>query len=123
MFESQAFNEARTSLVDAGRALQPVPLLSRLRFRAGVMLTMLAFLAMTSVSILQIREMMREIMNGAVDKGRAVVAAVAPLVLAAISHGDLETLKPYFRLIEETKGISYLQLVDGRGRVLVENEP
>ena len=122
MPEAKSFNEARTTLVDARGALQPVPLFSRLRFKAGVMLSMLALLAMTSVSILQIREMMREIRNDAVDKGCAVVAAVAPLVLAAIRHGQPEALLPYFRTLEETKDISYIQLVDGRGRVLVGNE-
>jgi len=60
-----------------------------------------------------------------VDKGRAVGASVSltPEFSVAVKSHSFEKLKSYFQVIEKTRDISYLQIVDGRGHILAESDP
>lgn len=106
----------------SGHSPVSLPFFHRLQFKHGAVLSMLMLLAMTVSTMLQVREALREIERGAMEKGRAVTQAVAPLVIAALRHENAAALKPYFQTIEAEKDIDYVQVVDGNGKVLIGSD-
>ena len=102
-----------------GRARR-IPIFSRLGVKHGIIIVTLVLLAMTAITTQQLSETISEIKRSAVDKGRAVGSAVAPLVSASWEHRD--ALAGYFKRIASAKNhIDYVQLVDYEGRVSVSN--
>ncbi|MFH0938076.1 MAG: diguanylate cyclase [Planctomycetota bacterium] len=108
---------------DATRSMLPIPFFSRQRFKHGVALVLLILLAMTVVTSLQIREALRGIERSAVNRGRTVAAAVAPLVVPMFDQGKTEDLKRYFFRVEDERDIDYIQVIDANGRVIIGNPP
>ena len=102
--------------------LRRIPFFSRLGVKHGIVLTALVLMAMTIITAQQLRETLYEIERSAVDKGRTVAAAVAPLVLPALKRDDAIALRRYFSEITSVKDINYVQVADANGKVLVCNE-
>src|SRR4051812_35598407 len=71
---------ARTSSLVGDRP-PPVAFFSRLGVKHGIVLTSLVLLAMTIVTAQQLNETMHEIEHSAIDKGRGIADAIAPLVI------------------------------------------
>lgn len=98
----------------------PVPFFSRLGVKHGIILAVLVMLAMTVVTILQVHETLAEIQRSAVDKGRAVAAALVPMIRERVF--EPAELKKYFNEIEMARDIDYVQIVDAQGNVFVGSD-
>jgi diguanylate cyclase (GGDEF)-like protein len=103
--------------------LRPAPFFHRLGVKHSIVLAMLVLLAMAILTAEQLREMLREIRSNAISRGKAVAAAVAPLIVPELRRNDLEPLRVYFSGITASKEISYVQVVDQNGKTLVESDP
>jgi diguanylate cyclase (GGDEF)-like protein len=102
-----------------GASLRPVPCFSRLGVKHGIVLGALILLVMTIITAWQMREMLNEIERSAMDKGRAVASAVAPLIKAKLIQSEERLLGNYFNKIEMSRDIDYVQVVDNQGRVKI----
>ena len=98
-----------------------VPFFSRLGVKHGIIMAAFILMAMSLITVQQLRDTLREIELHAEEKGRAVAAAVAPLVLPALRTGNPEALKHYFDIIASGKNIEYVQVVDASGNAEVAN--
>jgi diguanylate cyclase (GGDEF)-like protein len=103
--------------------LKPTPFVHRLGVKHGVILAFLVLLAMSILTTEQLRETLREIRQNAIDRGNAVAAAIAPLVTPKLIQDDTEPLRAYFNKIASSKEISYVQVIDSSGTVVVESDP
>lgn len=106
-----------------GDFLRPAPFFHRLGVKHSIILALLVLLAMAIITAEQLRETLREIRRNAIDRGNAVASAVGPLILPALGHGDLDPLRQYFNGITASKEISYMQVIDRDGKLLIESNP
>jgi diguanylate cyclase (GGDEF)-like protein len=105
-----------------GQVMRPVPFLARLGVKHGIVLAMLIMMAMTIITALQMRETLNEIERSAMDKGRTVAAAVAPMVRSYLGKSDEKKLAQYFKEIEQARDINYVQVVDNNGRIKISSD-
>ena len=92
-----------------------IPFFSRLGVKQAAVMTLVVMLAMTTLTVLQLRETLTEAEASAVDKGRALSSAIAPLISDKTSR---PLLKEYFNNIVSAKtNIDYVQVVDADGHV------
>ncbi|HEY3320690.1 MAG TPA: diguanylate cyclase [Planctomycetota bacterium] len=99
-----------------------VPFFSRLWVKIGFLLAIFVLLAMSVLTYQQLRETIREIERGAVEKGRTVAGALVPMVIHEIRSKDTIELRNLFNQISRADDIDYVQVVDSSGRTVRGDE-
>ena len=96
-----------------------VPFFSRLSVKQAVVLTVLVLVCMTTLTVLQMDDTLRETQRDAVDKGRVLGGAIAPLI---DERTPAELLHAYFdNVVSSKNNVDYVQLIEADGRVRVSS--